>query len=239
MDCDDATVLLIDDEAEVREGISRLLRAVGWKAEAFASAEEFIARLPFSGVGCLLLDVSMPGMTGPELHDRIRETDDAFPIIYLTGRCDIATSVQAMKWGALDVLEKPVDEDILLKAIAAAVEQHRQDCQRRDAKNSIASRLGTLPPGARGARSGYPWAPEQADCRCPLHLPEDREGSQGKGHGENAGAFGRPTRPYMWTAVGGALPGSRQRPSRLYEIKVSYQWPPLRSSVGRNCADDS
>lgn len=149
MDCGDATVLLIDDEAEVREGISRLLRAAGWKAEAFASAEEFIARPPFTGVGCLVLDVSMPGMTGPELHDRIRETDSAFPIIYLTGRCDIATSVQAMKWGALDVLEKPVDDDILLQAVAAAVERHRQDCQRRNAKNSVASRLDTLSPRER------------------------------------------------------------------------------------------
>lgn len=149
MDCDDATVLLIDDESEVRAGISRLLRAVGWKAEVFASAEEFIARLPFTGVGCLVLDVSMPGMTGPELHDRIRETDSAFPVIYLTGSCNIATSVQAMKWGALDVLEKPVDDEILLQAIAAAVERHRQDCQRRDAKDSITSRLGTLSPRER------------------------------------------------------------------------------------------
>jgi len=146
MDCGDATVLLIDDEAEVREGVSRLLRAVGWKAEVFASAEEFITRLPFAGVGCLVLDVSMPGMTGPELHDRLRETDSAFPIIYLTGRCDIATSVQAMKWGALDVLEKPVDDEILLQAIAAAVERHRQDCQRRDTKDAIVSRLHTLSP---------------------------------------------------------------------------------------------
>lgn len=144
MDCGDATVLLIDDESEVRAGISRLLRAVGWKAEVFASAEEFIARLPFTGVGCLVLDVSMPGMTGPELHERIRETDNAFPVIYLTGRCNIATSVQAMKWGALDVLEKPVDDEVLLQAIAAAVERHRQDCLRRDTKDSIAARLGTL-----------------------------------------------------------------------------------------------
>ncbi len=204
MDGGDATVLLVDDESEVREGISRLLRAAGWKAEVFASAEEFIAQLPLTGVGCVVLDVSMPGMTGPQLHDRIRETDSAFPIIYLTGRCDIATTVQAMKWGALDVLEKPVDDDVLLQAIAAAVERHRQDCQRRDAKNSVASRLSTLsPPGARGTRSGHPRASEQADCRYPLYLPEDRQGLQGKGHGQNAGAFGRPARASVRTAVGG------------------------------------
>lgn len=149
MDHGDATVLLVDDEPEVREAISRLLRAAGWKAEVFASAEEFIARLPLPGVGCVVLDVSMPGMTGPQLHDRIRATDSAFPIIYLTGRCDIPTSVQAMKWGALDVLEKPVDDDVLLQAIATAVDWHRQDCQRRDAKNSVASRLGTLSPRER------------------------------------------------------------------------------------------
>ncbi|HSX65763.1 MAG TPA: response regulator [Pseudoxanthomonas sp.] len=149
MDCGDATVLLIDDELEVRAGISRLLRSVGWKAEVFSSAEEFIARLPFTGVGCLVLDVSMPGMTGPELHDRIRETDSTLPIIYLTGRCNIATTVQAMKWGALDVLEKPVDDKVLLQAVAAAIERHRQDCLSREAKSSIASRLNTLSPRER------------------------------------------------------------------------------------------
>jgi FixJ family two-component response regulator len=149
MDSGDATVLLIDDESEVRDGIARLLRAVGWKTEVFASAEEFIARLPFAGVGCLVLDVSMPGMTGPELHVRVRESDSTLPVIYLTGRCDIATSVQAMKWGALDVLEKPVDDETLLQAIDAAVERHRRECQRRGVQDSIVFRLGTLSPRER------------------------------------------------------------------------------------------
>jgi FixJ family two-component response regulator len=97
----------------------------------------------------LVLDVSMPGMTGPELHVRVRESNSALPVIYLTGRCDIATSVQAMKWGALDVLEKPVNDDTLLQAITVAVDRHRYDCQRRDAQSSITFRLGTLSPRER------------------------------------------------------------------------------------------
>jgi len=144
MDYTDATILLIDDDVDVREATGRLLRSAGWKTDAFASAQDFLAELPFSGIGCVVLDVSMPGMTGPELHDWMREHDCSLPVIYLSGRCDIPTSVQAMKHGARDVLEKPVDDIIFLQAVADAVEQHRQDALRRDAKDGIASRLATL-----------------------------------------------------------------------------------------------
>lgn len=152
----DATILLVDDEAEVRDGLARLLRSAGWRTEAFASAEDFISRLPICGFSCLILDVSMPGMTGPQLHDQIRgkegELQDdgiGFPVIYLTGRCDIATSVQAMKWGAIDVLEKPVDDRILLEAVELAIEKHRQDSLTHNAKHNIEERLGTLSPRER------------------------------------------------------------------------------------------
>lgn len=144
MESTDATILLIDDDADVREATGRLLRSAGWNTDAFASAQDFLAYLPFTGIGCLVLDVSMPGMTGPELHDWMRAHDCALPVIFLSGRCDIATSVQAMKHGALDVLEKPVDDHTLLQAIADAVEQHRQDSLRRDTKEGIADRLATL-----------------------------------------------------------------------------------------------
>ncbi len=144
MDHNDATILLIDDDADVREATGRLLRSAGWKTDAFASAQDFMAYLPFAGIGCVVLDVSMPDMTGPELHDWMRDHDCALPVIFLSGRCDIPTSVQAMKHGALDVLEKPVDDQTLLQAIADAVERHRQDSLRRDAKEGIAERLATL-----------------------------------------------------------------------------------------------
>lgn len=140
----DATVLLIDDDADVRESVGRLLRSANWKTEFFASAQDFIDRPPFNGIGCIVLDVSMPGMTGPELHDWMREHAVSLPVIYLSGQCDIPISVKAMKRGALDVLQKPVDADALLQAVSDAVERHRQDCLRRSADDEIACRLASL-----------------------------------------------------------------------------------------------
>ncbi|QDH70446.1 response regulator transcription factor [Lysobacter alkalisoli] len=144
MDCTDASVLLIDDDAAVRNGLVRLIRSAGWNATPFASAEEFLASDATDDLGCIVLDIRMPGLTGPELHAWMREHDISLPVIYLSGFCDIRTSVQAMKLGASDVLEKPADADVLLQAIAAAVERHRQDCSRRQASDAFGTRLGTL-----------------------------------------------------------------------------------------------
>lgn len=145
----DATILLVDDDADVRDAVGRLLRSAGWKTEAFASAMDFRSRLPLSGAGCIILDISMPEMTGPQLHAWMREHDLAWPVIYLSGRCDVPTSVQAMKAGALDVLQKPADADVLLEAVAAAVEKHRLECLRRSADDDVIQRLKTLSPRER------------------------------------------------------------------------------------------
>lgn len=140
----DATVLLIDDDPDVREATSRLLRSNGMQARVFASAQEFQAQLPFTGLGCLILDVSMPGMTGPELHRWMQQNDCQLPVIYLSGRCDIPTSVQAMKRGALDVLEKPVDDLVLLAAIEGAIERHRVLIERQGVVQDVKARLASL-----------------------------------------------------------------------------------------------
>ena len=144
MDPTDATVLLIDDDAGVRDGLGRLLRSAGWKVETFPCAKDFLAWAPFDGVGCVVLDVRMPGMSGPELHDWMREHRVSLPVIYVSGYCDVPMSVQAMKHGDSDVLQKPVDADVLLQAISDAVERHRNDCLHRDAVDEIAGRLETL-----------------------------------------------------------------------------------------------
>lgn len=144
MDPTDATVWLIDDDAGVRDAIVRLLRSAGWRAETFASAQDFLSEAPFDGIGCIVLDVRMPGMSGPELHSWMREHRISLPVIYLSGYCDVPMSVQAMKRGAVDVLQKPADADALLQAISGAVEQHRQERLRRDAVEETAARLATL-----------------------------------------------------------------------------------------------
>lgn len=140
----DATVLLIDDDAGVRDGITRLLRSAGWPIVAFPSAEDFLAAEPFDGIGCIVLDVRMPGMTGPELHGWLREHKVSLPVIFLSGHCDVPMSVGAMKLGAVDVLQKPADADALLEAIAGAVERCRCDRLRRNAVSDIAGRLASL-----------------------------------------------------------------------------------------------
>lgn len=141
---DDATILLIDDDADVLDAVGRVLRSSGWNTEKFLSAQDFLTSPPFTGIGCVVLDVSMPRMTGPELHRWMREHGISLPIIYLSGQCDVPTCVQAMKGGALDVLQKPVDAQILLQAVAEAVERHRQDKHRRDEENEICGRLAAL-----------------------------------------------------------------------------------------------
>ena len=150
MDTSNATVLLIDDDDDVRESVGRLLRSAGWNTELFSSAQDFLTRPPFAGTGCILLDISMPEMTGPQLHGWIRENGISLPVIYLSGHCDVPSSVLAMKHGAMDVLEKPADADVLLDAIAGAVEQHRLHKLRRDAKDEIHDRLASLSARERG-----------------------------------------------------------------------------------------
>ena len=122
----EATVFVIDDDPDVRDALSRLLRSIGWAVRVYPAANEFLDELPDNIDGCVLLDVNMPGMTGPELHDRMRETGSTLPVIYLTGQCSLSMGVRAMKHGARDLLEKPIDEEVLVPTIEQAIAEHRQ-----------------------------------------------------------------------------------------------------------------
>ena len=130
------TVFIIDDEQQVRGALQRLVRSAGYAAEAFPSAQAFVERLPYAGVGCVLLDVQMPGMSGPELQQRMLALGLSLPIIYLTGHADVPMSVQAMKKGAMDILQKPADDELVLSAIGAAISKHEllqaEDSKRGD-----------------------------------------------------------------------------------------------------------
>ena len=117
------TVFVIDDDASVRKSLSRLLRSAGYMAETFASAEEFLGREHFKGIGCLLLDVQMPGLTGMDLQEELNRADYHMPIIFITGHGNIPMSVEAMKKGAVDFLTKPFDDKELLQAIEKAIEK--------------------------------------------------------------------------------------------------------------------
>jgi len=141
---DEATVYIIDDEAEVRESLARLLASAGYSVTQCASAGEYLLCSAATGAACILLDVDMPGVTGPELHELLRRRGTSVPIIYLTGRSSISIGVQAMKQGAVDFLEKPVDESALLSAIEGALEEHRRMLRERSRNLELSARLARL-----------------------------------------------------------------------------------------------
>ena len=138
------TVFVVDDEDDVRDSLARLLRSAGLAVQTFASAQAFLEHPVGTAPGCLLLDVNMPGMTGPELHTQITARGIGLPIIYLTGRSNVAIGVRAMKQGALDFLEKPVDADELLAAIAHALQRSRETNGQREAAAQILARVAEL-----------------------------------------------------------------------------------------------
>lgn len=143
------TVFVVDDEESVRKALARLLRSAGFHTVVFGSAEEFLqARIPDTP-GCLVLDLAMPGVNGLELQQALAERDTGWPIIFLTGRADVPTSVQAMKRGASDFLTKPVNDEDLLAAVRTAIDRHRTAREVRGWVDEIRRRLATLTPRER------------------------------------------------------------------------------------------
>ena len=123
----DAIIAIVDDDPSVRRGLQRLIRSVGWKAETFASAQEFLARpRTEASPSCLVLDLQLPDLSGLDLQKRMAEAGLETPIVFLTGHGNIPASVKAMKAGAIEFLTKPVDERDLLKAIQEAIERDRR-----------------------------------------------------------------------------------------------------------------
>ena len=123
----DATpiVFVVDDDVSVRESLELLIRYEGWQAEIFASADEFLSRPRALVPSCLILDLSLPGLSGLDLQERIASERTDMPIIFITGHGDVPSTVQAMKAGAVEFLTKPFTDDALLNAIRHALERSR------------------------------------------------------------------------------------------------------------------
>lgn len=149
MEIGGATVFVVDDDDSVRSSLERLLRAAGWSVEAYASAGEFLDRPAFPGTGCVLLDVHMPGLSGPQLHEAMAERGLILPVVFLTGNGDVPTSVRAMKRGAVDFLLKPLDDEALFAAIEQALRRHASERTRQREQREIEARLGRLSPRER------------------------------------------------------------------------------------------
>jgi len=117
-------VFVVDDDVSVRESLELLIESAGWRPETFASAQEFLSRPSATVPSCLVLDVTLPGLNGLELQQRLAERID-MPIIFITGYGDIPMSVRAMKAGAIEFLTKPLNDGVLLTAIRDALERSR------------------------------------------------------------------------------------------------------------------
>ena len=143
------TVFLVDDDLGVLRALSRVLREEGWEVETFESAEAFLARHADPGQGCLVLDVTMPGLDGLELQRRLAEAGQSLPIVFVTGHGDIPMSVRAIKAGAADFLTKPLQAQALVAAVRAAIEQDASLRQARAETAELRQRLAGLTPRER------------------------------------------------------------------------------------------
>jgi len=129
------TVAVIDDDVDIREALSGLLRSVGLGVELFASAQEFLASAQAGRTSCLVLDVRLPGRSGLDFYDDLVKANMRLPVVFISGHADIPMTVRAMKAGAVEFLTKPVRHQELLDAIQLAIEQSRT---RRDEERSLA-----------------------------------------------------------------------------------------------------
>lgn len=141
---EDAVVYVIDDDKSVRRSLARLLRAAGWEVEACASAAEFRGCDLADRPTCLVLDVQMPGLTGLELQEELTALGLDPAIVFVTGHGTVKRSVRAMKWGAVDFIEKPFEERDLLAAVARAVESDRGRRRQRALLATLERRHETL-----------------------------------------------------------------------------------------------
>ena len=144
MPSDKAVVHVIDDDEAVRHSLAFLLGTAGIDVRTYESAVMFLDVAAKVKLGCVITDVRMPGISGIDLLQRLRELKLGVPVIVITGHGDVPLAVEAMKTGAVDFLEKPFDDEVLLTSVRSALEQRDQDHQRRAERGKIEGRLAAL-----------------------------------------------------------------------------------------------
>jgi len=147
----DDLIHIVDDDPHFRSAIARLLKLRGYSVAEYGSAEHFLEQMERTNAacGCILLDVSMPGLTGPELQTRLSKIGSPLPVIFVTGHGDVPTTVRAMKAGAEDVLTKPVSERSLVDSIKSALAHFQSERAQRAWRNDAQTRLDSLTPRER------------------------------------------------------------------------------------------
>ncbi len=143
------TVFVVDDDSEVRETLKWLVESVGLKIETFASAQDFLNAYDPKRPGCLVTDVRMPGMSGIELQAKLMAAEVTLPIIVVSGYADVPTAVRSMKGGAIDFVEKPFNEQMMLERIQLSILEDARLRQKRAQRERARARLQSLTPRER------------------------------------------------------------------------------------------
>jgi RNA polymerase sigma factor (sigma-70 family) len=138
------TIFIVDDDPSVRESTELLLKSVGFNVKTFVSAQDFLNANLQEGLGCLILDVRMPGISGLDLQEKLVSAKTPLPVIFITGHGTVPMSVRAMKAGAVDFLQKPFEEQDLLDAINRAITQQRERKSKKDEADTLQQHLKAL-----------------------------------------------------------------------------------------------
>jgi FixJ family two-component response regulator len=142
----EALVFVVDDDDSVRKALARLIRSVGLNVETFASARDFLARRPHDGSACLILDIRMPGLSGLDLQKELAASGSSLSVIFITGHATIPMSVQAMRAGAVEFLEKPFEDQTLIDAVHEALQKDEHARQKKAELREIHERVNSLTP---------------------------------------------------------------------------------------------
>lgn len=137
------SVAVIDDEPEIRASLTRQLESAGHAVQAFPDAESFLELTDATGIGCILLDATLPGLSGLQLLDRLK-TRDSPPVVIISGRADVPLAVQAMKSGAVDFLTKPLASDEVLSAVDRGLAERERQFMMGEQEQSVRDRVASL-----------------------------------------------------------------------------------------------
>jgi FixJ family two-component response regulator len=139
-----STIFIVDDDPSVRESTKLMLESAGFNVKTFVSAEDFLKANLQEDLGCLILDVRMPGISGLDLQEKLLSSKTPLPVIFITGHGTVPISVRAMKAGAVDFLQKPFEEQDLLDAINRAITQQRERKLKKDEADKLQERIKAL-----------------------------------------------------------------------------------------------
>ena len=142
-------VSIVDDDGLVLRSLDRLLQSQGFEVDTFSSPRDFLDHPSAAGPGCVVMDLSMPGLNGLDLQQALVRMGDPRPVVFISGSASIAAGIAAMKAGAVDFLTKPLDLEQLVDAVRTAIEKDRALREKRDSRDSFAGRLASLTPRER------------------------------------------------------------------------------------------